>query len=358
METNLNCKKEYYPGIDFLRAFSALGIVFMHVLKNGQYNVRGFVGDVFIGRMGEFVFLFMIISGFSLCCGYYEKIKKGNISLVNFYRKRYSRILPFFSIICLIDVVVEFNYIKIYELFANMTLCFGLLPNANISVVGVGWFLGVVFVFYLIFPFYCFLLESKKRAWCSFILSMVFHYLCIYYFMDDNHVLQEYDMRGNIIYAGMFFMAGGIVFLYKEKIKDIFSHKSVAVGIILLAVFLFYCIPNNSLIRLFSFSIMLMISLVISERKAIFANKIIFFISKYSLELYLSHMLFYRILEKLGLHSAFGKGAVSYVFTVILVILLSLVFAYVVNLLIAKLIKGWNQKCKLFRGKKDENISD
>ena len=52
----------------------------------------------------------------------------------------------------------------LYEGFADLTLMFGFLPNAgNISVIGVGWFLGLIFVFYICFPFYCVLIQNKRE---------------------------------------------------------------------------------------------------------------------------------------------------------------------------------------------------
>ncbi|WP_158223266.1 hypothetical protein [Fibrobacter sp. UWS1] len=41
---------------------------------------------------------------------------------------------------------------ELYQAFADLTLAFNLLPNPDISVIGVGWFLGLVFLFYMIFP--------------------------------------------------------------------------------------------------------------------------------------------------------------------------------------------------------------
>jgi peptidoglycan/LPS O-acetylase OafA/YrhL len=65
-ETN---KQKHYEAIDGLRAFSAIGIVLMHVLANGNYNLDGFVFKKLIPSFTNLVFLFMIISGFAMCCG-------------------------------------------------------------------------------------------------------------------------------------------------------------------------------------------------------------------------------------------------------------------------------------------------
>jgi peptidoglycan/LPS O-acetylase OafA/YrhL len=133
-----------YEAIDGLRAFAAVGIVSMHVMTNGGFILPDPVHRV-IGSMGEFVYLFMAVSGFSMCCGYYDRMLSGNVSIVDFYKRRFSKAFPFFALLCLIDFAISPSLHSIFEVFANMTLCFGLLPNPTMSVVGVGWFLGLVF---------------------------------------------------------------------------------------------------------------------------------------------------------------------------------------------------------------------
>lgn len=117
----------------------------MHIKANGSYDLPGFIGNELIGSMGEFVYLFMMISGFSMCCGYYNRIISNEIAVGEFYGKRYRKIWPYFAALCLLDFAISPSLESLYETFADLTLCFGLLPNANISVIGVGWFIGVVF---------------------------------------------------------------------------------------------------------------------------------------------------------------------------------------------------------------------
>ena len=127
----------------------------MHVLSNISVKPsENYVTKELIPFFTDFTLLFMMVSGFSVCCGYYQRIKEGTITPTKFYKKRYARILPFFAILCLIDLAVSPSIGSLYEAITNMTLCFGLLPpSTDIHVIGVGWFLGVVFLFYMLFPF-------------------------------------------------------------------------------------------------------------------------------------------------------------------------------------------------------------
>lgn len=159
---HLTQKQKHFHSLDGLRAIAALSIVAMHVLSNSNYKMSGFIAQRVIPSFSDFVFLFMTISAFGMCCGYYERIMHNQLSLSHFYERRFRKILPFFGILVLLDLILEPSLSHLYEAFADLTLLFGFLPEAgNITVIGVGWFLGVIFVFYLIFLFSVFFLKIK-----------------------------------------------------------------------------------------------------------------------------------------------------------------------------------------------------
>lgn len=70
-----------YPGLDVVRVIAIAGIVLMHVLANGNYDLSGFLFEKVIGTAGNFTILFMMVSAFGMCCGYYEKFKAGTINI-------------------------------------------------------------------------------------------------------------------------------------------------------------------------------------------------------------------------------------------------------------------------------------
>lgn len=227
--------KKHYGAIDGLRMVACLGIIMMHVRANTDYEISGFVYNTVIPSFTNFTFLFMTVSAFGLCCGYYDEVVNGTISLSDFYAKRFKKILPFFGLLVLIDLVMSPSINSLYEGFADLTLLFGFLPDAgNISVIGVGWFLGLIFVFYLVFPFFCVLLENKRRAWLSFGVSLLYNFACIYYF-DVG--------RDNILYSAPFFLAGGLLYLYKEEILHL--KKWVMPILVVLSIVLYYLLGRN-----------------------------------------------------------------------------------------------------------------
>ena len=146
--------KKYYGSADGLRTIACIGIVMMHVAENSAYSIQGYLYDTVIPSFTDFVFLFMMLSAFGMCCGYYNKMLSGKISLSKFYGRRFDKIFPFFAVLVLLDVVMSPSIGSFCEGFADLTLMFGFLPDPrSITVIGVGWFLGLIFVFYICFRF-------------------------------------------------------------------------------------------------------------------------------------------------------------------------------------------------------------
>ena len=78
--------RENYSSLDGLRAYAAVGIVLMHVQANLMIKPSdNFLTSDVIPWFTNFTLLFMIISAFSMCCGYYRRVKSGAITPVEFY---------------------------------------------------------------------------------------------------------------------------------------------------------------------------------------------------------------------------------------------------------------------------------
>ena len=305
VETELLKNSKRYDSIDGLRAFSAIGIVLMHVLANGNYSLDGFAFDRLIPSFTNLVFLFMIISAFSMCCGYYDRIINNEITVGEFYGKRYAKVWPFFALLCVLDLIASPSVNSLYEVFANLTLCFGLLPNAKISVIGVGWFLGLVFVFYLIFPFFCYMISDKRRAWFSFVVALMFNLFCADYFGIE---------RTNFMYSAVFFLVGGLIFIYRGQLEKVVEkYRWIVLGLCAVTTVGYYVLGGTIVLMLILFSLYLIYALG-NNKRGMLRNSITMFFSSISMEVYLTHMLIYRVLEKVGITHILGDGILAYTF--------------------------------------------
>lgn len=308
-------EKKHYYGIDWLRAMACIGIVIMHIQANNTYHLTGFIAEKMIPSFTDFTFLFMTISAFGMCVGYYEKVKNGKVNWVNFYKKRYLKVLPFFAVVVLMDIVFSHDLTSIIEAVPNLTLTRGFFPN-DIKQIGVAWFLGLVFVFYAIFPLFCAMLNSKKSGWMFFAVSLLLNFV----------VARFYEMgRENIVYSLPFFVAGGLIYLYRDKVKN----WRIYLPLVITFIFIYYVIGGVCPCLLVSVAFLLLgISLGGGY------SRIISFISGISMEIYLSHMVVFRLVEKMGLNRMFGNGWLQYFLTVIFVIVGAICFSVVVKKLI------------------------
>ncbi len=338
-------EKVKFNSIDGLRAFAAIGIIMMHIAANTQYNIKSSIYSIVLPQFATLVFLFMIISSFGICCGYYEKIKNNKITLNEFYQKRYSKILPFFSVLVLLDLLIERNLPALYESIMNLTLTFSFLPNSNINIIGVGWTLGVIFAFYMLYPFFVFLLDNRKRAWFSLLITIIIHIICIHYFFTSKFVLPSFNFSHNILYCSIFFITGGVIYLYKDCILKYFSKHNYIVLLfsILLSIIYFTFFEQIKYRNLYLCLVYaLYLIYAINSNGKLLNNKITKFLSKISFEIYLCHMLIFRLIEKMNLLYLFGNSILSFIVTCILVTIGAIFFSIIVQKIIAKIKEYFN----------------
>lgn len=319
-----------------------------HIVFEPQY---GLVSDSFskgVIFFGQLVYLFMILSAFGMCCGYYDRFRNNEIDLNSFYKKRYVRILPFFAILVCIELAYTIvsqhfalNHATIgamIESFADLTLAFGLLPNAHhIGIVGVGWFLGLIFVFYMLFPFFVFLLHNKKRAWTVFAICIVMSWFASTYFSTSEWVSSP-NWRDNIIVSSPFFVGGGILFLFRTEIRNCINNKYRLIFVLFLVAYTVFFFFNSLYSNVFYVAVLMFLYSIYAisennEKPSILNNKIVAYLSNISFEIYLCHMLFLRVVGLIHIEKFIQNTDLLTVITYILVISLSIGFASVYKLI-------------------------
>ena len=323
-------KTERYNSLNGLRAISCIGILMMHVLSNGNYKLDN-ISSMIINSFTNLVFLFMIISSFAMCCGYYEKIKENKITLEDFYTKRIKKIMPFFLLLIVIDIIYSHNISSLIEGFANITMMFSFLPK-TLSVIGVAWFLGLIFIFYMIFPFFVYLFSTKKRALIVTTTAFIMNIIGTLYF-DIG--------RTNMFYSFIYFCIGGLLYLYRKSIIEFINNKKILCAIAFIGlIIMYYLLPINK----YTFSAMMIVifGLItcysISSNSKMLDNKYTTYISNISLEIYLSHMLVFRIMEKINMAHIFGNGYISYIISCGMCLIGTIVIAKIFELIQNKLI--------------------
>lgn len=336
IDSNSNSSNnEQFGTLDGLRTISCFAIIAMHIQANTVYNISGLIWGEVIPSLTWLVYLFLMISGFGMCAGYLSRFQNSTINLEFFYKKRYRKILPFFGFLIFIALIIEPTITNVYEASIELTLLYGLLPNNEMNVLGVSWTLGVIFLFYLLFPFFSVLLKTKRRALVTLVVSLWINYVCENYFFTEKYVNDLFTPRHSFIYCFPLFIGGGILYLYKENIKKFCGkYKYLVLLICNISTILWYIIPSEvgavKLIFYKSFILfMFWLTYAIGVNSKFLSNKFMKFFSNISLELYLAQMVIFRIVEKFNLLYVFGDGWLSFLLTFLLVIIGLVVFIQV-----------------------------
>lgn len=75
------------------------------------------------------------------------------------------------------------------------------------------------------------------------VAALVFNWLCTNYFKAG---------RTNIVYDAIYFIAGGLIFLYRKELAEFASkHKIIAGAILLIATVAYFAVGGNTLTMLF-----------------------------------------------------------------------------------------------------------
>ena len=288
-----------------------------------------------------------------MCVGYLNKFQSGTVDLEAFYKKRYVKILPFFALLLVIALVMEHSISTVYEISIEILLLHGLLPNNAVSVIGVCWTLGVIFLFYLLFPAFSVLMKSKKRAWVGLAISLWIVFVCDHYFFSDYFVTESFTPRHNFLYCLPMFIGGGLVYLYRNEISSICEKYRwlVLVGCIT-ASFAWYFIPYESKSIFYIGTLMLYclwLSYAIGSNSKFLSSKLMKFLSSISMEMYLAQMVIFRVVEKLHLLYLFGDtgigGWMSFIFAFALTVLGLIAFIECYKIIV-KLWEQWKgAKC-------------
>ena len=149
-------------------------------------------------------------------------------------------------------------------------------------------------------------------------VALVFNWLCANYFKAG---------RTSIVYDAIYFIAGGLIFLYRKELAEFASkYKIIAGAVLLIATVAYFALGSSTLTMLF-FCVAALVYTIGCKVGGVLVNPVAKFLGGISFEIYLCHMVIYRVLEKLHLVHLFGNGLLAYIFTAVAVICGSVMFS-------------------------------
>ena len=262
------------------------------------------------------------------------------------------KILPFFGFLLIIALLIEPSLTNFYEATMEVTLLYGLLPNNTMNVLGVCWTLGVIFLFYLMFPAVTVLMKSRKRAWMALAISLWINFICQRYFFGEVFVTELFTPRHSFIYCFPLFVGGGIVYLYRNEIRMVCNRFKWRVMIGCLVGTVIYFLVESWVSYSFQYYIllplfMLWLAYAVGVDSRVLGGRCMKYLSSISMEMYLAQMIIFRLVEKCGFLYVLGTGWGGFLMTLVLTVFGLIVFIEGYKLMVRvveKMMKRMKQK--------------
>lgn len=164
------------------------------------------------------------------------------------------------------------------------------------------------------------------------ICALIYNFVCSSYFFDANHIAEQetinFSARTNILYCAVYFTAGGLIYLYQKELAAFSEKHKIITSMVLLGATIAYYVLGGSTATMLAFCMAALIFALGCKRcKGVLANPVTKFLGGISFEIYLCHMVIYRMLEKLHLIHLINNSLIAYIFTAIAVICGSVVFS-------------------------------
>lgn len=250
-------KENRLDALDGIKGIAAVIIAYIYHYKNDFYNCtpipQWFPG--FLRKAMELLYthgylalsIFFCLSGFVMYQAYAGRIMRGEVSFVEYLKKRLLRVMPLFWVTTLVAWVLEWYYIystgyafvighnDLHHLFFHL---FGLQYIAGItegqSFNGPGWFITAILICYILF----FVLAKKTKKYLP-AGCLAFVLLGSYLVFRQPYLTTPFmDVSMGQSYLGFFWGVLAAWFLQKAKAAGEKEWKIALFGVILLVLWL------------------------------------------------------------------------------------------------------------------------
>jgi len=337
--------------IEGLRAFAAIGVVWVHVwtwFNNVSLPIFNFDFFKAISFVGCGVDFFFVISGFLMFMALY----KNDFSISNYFkflRKRFLRIAPLYYL------TILFYYFYFNTFFCQHIALKDILVNVlflnnffKINIAYTYWSLGVEWWFYLLLPF-VFLFKKTTIRLLSLSLLCIIGLFQLVSIQQQSNLFLTPDQPLPLIFEFVWGVLIGFIITSKKKfeIKQTFLNIIVAFAIlyigrtmrftnVVLALkeFGFWAKTFSGIVMTFGFALLMYISITSNGFFTKFlSSKPLQFMGKLSYGIYLWHLVF---VYALGFITTKNQSQIAVIFYFTLVLFLTILLSWFTYELIEK----------------------
>lgn len=324
-----------YEIIDFLKGFSIITIVIMHLIQK-YIETCPHIMKKALSLGGTGVHVFFLCSGFGLYLTYMRRPLK----YLTFIKRRFLKVyIPYIAVViisAMIPFMYEGNHFE--ALLSHVFLYKMFVPEFESSLGEQLWFVSTIFQFYLLFIPLCKIkqrMSDKKFLVFSFLISI------FWWIITAGLGISEERIWGSFFLQYLWEFSLGMLLAQRLfEGKDIYIKKSVLVVISVLGI----GIASVATLRggyfktfndFFALSGYAAIAILIYSLNMLWFKRCIMFVSKISYEIYLLHILVFEIVFYLTDVSEISEWGLGIIAT-----LLVILFAYLYHIVLEKVTRN------------------
>lgn len=233
--------------LDYLRGLAAFGIMVYHmVLFNfGEVDASSVLAKVKIFGVA----IFYILSGLTLYIVNVNRLFFNKNDLVDFYIKRFFRIVPLLWLVTFLTIVIEYHFdLPLKKVLLNFSIVPGIIRPGSFLANG-AWSIGNELFFYLLFPFLIFITRRNHVfLWITTALALLVFLYFTFFILDPGVPLgKQWYAYVNPFNQVLFFVLGIFIgTLDNSSVK--YSRVSFLILLLVLGGVLFYPVTGEPIV--------------------------------------------------------------------------------------------------------------
>lgn len=353
--------------VDSLKGSAMCGVLLIH---SGANSLSGVIGK--IGTMGQHgVQLFFVISAYltfaSLARTYANTNKENNFNTIKkWWKNKILKLIPVYYIALLLYLIFmgegesywlgSEGGITVFNVIAHLLLLHGLNPYYINSILGIEWYIGDLFLFYIVAPYLYKKIDNLEKSICFLIVTSIgvsfIDYIANFFISQKDAYIFEAYIDTFWFFAQLPVFAVGI-FLYfflckwdgiKKANNRLVLSLCVLLGSIVMLVGEMY--GENHLFALSKYVLLAIwfCGIIVSQniyKCPLLCNSIFAQIGTHSYPIYLFHWLFLKLYEE-KIHIRVGNQILDWLIRYAIVLGIS----YILSVLVIKLETRVAMICK------------
>lgn len=221
------------------------------------------------------------------------------------------------------------------------------------DVAGIGWTLGVIFAFYLLFPFFVCITEDKRKTTASFALFLAVNSVMIHYYSGTDRFL-----KGNILYQMCFFALGAFLYHFRKQLRSAVNAVPCMEWLCIISgtIVSMALMPEDIFARnvAYMMGFGLIVTGCLGKENRVFSNALMKAGAEYSFELYLSHMLVFTAVNAVVKKITPDRNLLTYIITAAATLAGAYAFSAMTKKTLQKIVQAYRDR----GGKKEKKFED